>query len=691
MQPFTVDDLYLHKKVSEIHGAATRDDAAAVVRSVDRDNDSYTSQIWICPLGGNPPRQLTQGSGLDSSPRWSPNGDRIAFVSTREGGNRQLYLIDPDGGEASSCGPATSGVSMHRWLPDGKGLLLSLTLDVNPDDRGRRNKEPQQRRKAQPEVAWRLPYKEDGSGYTLAREVHLFHFDLATGQRRQLTDGAFDVHGFDASPDGRHVAYIRHREGRFAHRTDLWTCDIDGSNHRQLTSDLATAMQPVWSPDGSRLAFSGSAAEGDAQTGLFVIDIASGNVRRLADDELEVAALTDAVCWSPDGKRLLVARAHAGCHELVAVDPDSGSLETLVGGERQFGAFASTQNHLVYSVESPVLPSDVYACDAAGQQAERQLTELNRWWNERTPMEATRRKFRVPDGDGGEETIEGWLIRAKSSPRPQPLLNDVHGGPAAYALLDFDTNIFWQVLCSRGWAVLALNPVGSASYGTRFCNRLAGRWGELDLPQHVAAVEQLRAGGEIDDRIAISGKSYGGYLSAWAVGHVDTFRSAVVMAPVGNIETHYGTSDGGYYADPLYMNTAPHFDRELARSLSPLQHIAKATTPTLFLQGKEDERCPKCQAEEMFVTLCRAGTTATELVLYPGESHLFLGEGQPDCRADAAERIVDWLEAHIGNASPSKDYDAGEHRRAPAPSEESRRERQHEPAMAEAGAGNGPT
>jgi dipeptidyl aminopeptidase/acylaminoacyl peptidase len=115
------------------------------------------------------------------------------------------------------------------------------------------------------------------------------------------------------------------------------------------------------------------------------------------------------------------------------------------------------------------------------------------------------------------------------------------------------------------------------------------------------------------------------------------------MAPVGNIETHYGTSDGGYYADPLYVDSAPKFDRERARALSPLQHIEKSRTPVLFLQGKEDERCPKCQSEEMFVSLMRAGDTPTELVLYPGEDHHFLGGGAPGFRVDAVSRIVDWL------------------------------------------------
>ena len=154
----------------------------------------------------------------------------------------------------------------------------------------------------------------------------------------------------------------------------------------------------------------------------------------------------------------------------------------------------------------------------------------------------------------------------------------------------------------------------------------------------------LRDEGVCDDRVAISGKSYGGYLSSWAIGNTAQFKAAVVMAPVGNIETHYGTSDGGYYADPYYLATKPVFDRKLARDLSPLQYVEKSSTPTLFMQGKDDERCPKCQSEELFVSLYRAGDTPTQLVLYPGETHSFLGEGAPACRADAANRIVAWLE-----------------------------------------------
>jgi len=261
------------------------------------------------------------------------------------------------------------------------------------------------------------------------------------------------------------------------------------------------------------------------------------------------------------------------------------------------------------------------------------------------------REFEVPDGKGGTEKIHGWLLRARGMEGPLPLLNDVHGGPTAVALLDFDTNVFWQALCSQGWAILALNAVGSASYSDEFRERLAGHWGEYDLPQHIAAIEQLQQEGVCDDRVVICGKSYGGYLSAWAVGHTDLFKAAVVMAPVGNIETHYGTSDGGYYADPTYMGRPERFDRERARALSPLQHIEKSTTPTLFMQGAADERCPKCQSEEMFVSMFRLQQAEAQLVLYPGEDHHFLGDGAPSVREDAAKRIIAWVKKHVEKAA----------------------------------------
>ncbi|GAB3646165.1 S9 family peptidase [Ramlibacter alkalitolerans] len=657
-QAFTVEDLYLHQKVTELDAAADGRCVACTVRSVDRENDDYLSCIWAVPLDGGPPRQLTRGPGKDNTPRWSPDGAQLAFISSR-GGAPRLHLLPREGGEAAPLGQLPGPPSDLRWFPDGKALLVAAPVTVDPDWRGARpqGRKPKERQ-VQPEVAWKLPYKSDGMGYMLRREIHLFHLDVRSGEHRQLTDGPFDVLAFAVSPNGRHLAYARTREGRFAHRTDLWVADADGSRARQLTQEFATVMSPAWSPDGRWIAFSATADEGDAQTNLWVLEFASGKIRRVGDADLQVADPTS-VRWSADGNSVLFIRAHRGRHHVVRVPVPDGQVEVLVAGHRQLGAFVAAGDTLVYTVDHPSQPSEVHACPADG--SERQLSDFNPWWKDRTPILAETWEFQVPDGRGGTEKIEGWLLRAEGSAGPLPLLNDVHGGPASYALLGFDTNIYWQVLCARGWAVLALNAVGSASYGREFCDRLAGHWGEYDLPQHLAAVRQLRDEGVCDERLAIAGKSYGGYLSAWAIGQTAQFRAAVVMAPVGNIETHYGTSDGGYYADPYYMGSGERFDRKLAKALSPMAHVERATTPTLFMQGASDERCPKCQSEELFVSLMRAGSTEAELVLYPGEDHHFLGEGAPSVRQDAAERIIDWITQHTQAPPPvAEQHDAAE-------------------------------
>jgi dipeptidyl aminopeptidase/acylaminoacyl peptidase len=648
-QGFTVADLFRHQKVQELSASQDGTRIACTVRSIDREKDEYVCCIWsVDPQGGTPPRQLTRGPGQDTSPRWSPDGTQLAFVSNR-GGSPQLHLLPADGGEAAPLGELPGAPSELRWAPDGRSLVLTAAVPVDPDWRGERpNGRAPAQRKVQPQVAWKLPYKSDGIGYLLAREIHLFRVDLPDGALHQLTDGPFDVLAFGLAPAGDRIAFTRTRAGRFAHRSDLWVCDAQGPDARQLTRDFATVASPVWSPDGAWIAFSATEKEGDAQVNLYVLEVATGKPRRLGDADVQVAD-PESVHWADDSRSLLFARQERGRHQVVRIPVGGGAPDVLVDGHGQFGAFAPAGETMVYSVDHPAQPSEVHAC-VPGGAAERQLSDFNPWWKDRTPILAETWRFDVPDGRGGHEQIEGWLLRAEGASGPLPLLDDVHGGPASYALLDFDTNVYWQVLCSLGWAVLALNAVGSASYGREFCDRLMGHWGEYDLPQHLAALRQLQDEGVCDGRIAIAGKSYGGYLSAWAIGRSHAFRAAVVMAPVGNIETHYGTSDGGYYADPYYMGSEHRFDRTLAGKLSPMTHVEKATTPTLFLQGAKDERCPKCQSEELFVSLLCAGDTPAELVLYPDADHHFLGEGQPSVREDAAQRIVDWVQQHAGAA-----------------------------------------
>lgn len=643
MGPFSPEDIFLHRTIRDVACSPTDSLAVCTVASLDPDRDRETTELWMFPLEDGEPWRLSAGHSTEHHTRWSPSGEQIAFISDRAGSN-QLFLIPSSGGAAQQVSGLPAAPSSFEWAPAGDCLAVICAVRVDPELRGARPPEdagaPPH---GAPKVAWKLPYKADGAGYILDREVHLFRVDLADGTTRQLTDGPFNVGSARWSPDGTRIAYTRTRQGESAHRTDLWIMDADGGNDRQLTADLAQTLYPAWSPDGRWIVVSGTVAEGDDQTRLWLFDMAAGRLSALGAESLEVLNEGHSVqFFGQDPSRVLAVVATRGTQQIAEVAVPAGDLTCLTQGDHHLSELAVSEDHFVYCSHSPVSPMELYCCRRDGS-SERQLSRFNDWWNDRSAAVMECRSFQVPDGSGGTEAIEGWLIRGSTDPDPRPLLVDVHGGPASYALFDFARVAYWSVLWSQGWSVLALNTVGSAGYGRQFSDRLRGRWGELDLPQYLAAIEQLRHDGVADERVAIIGKSYGGYLGALAIGKTTLFRAAVVMAPVSNIETHFGTSDTGYYSDPYALKGDRKVNREVMRKLSPTQYAENATTPTLILQGEDDERCPKCQAEELFVSMKRGANPPCELVIYPGASHKFTTEGKPSQRIDALRRIVRWL------------------------------------------------
>jgi dipeptidyl aminopeptidase/acylaminoacyl peptidase len=644
--PFQPDDLFLYKTVTGLHCTPNSDVAACVLECIDRQQDSRTSAVWLAPLNGDTPRQFTSGLGNDDMPRWSPDGSLLAFLSARGGGMRQIYLMPRTGGEAQQLTKFNSGVMSIEWSPDAKRLLATCKVQVDPEMRGKRDNGNGDGTSDAPKLIWRLPYKSDGIGFILSREVHLFAVDASTGDSVQLTDGSFEVRSAEWEPTGQRIAFTRTREGRFGHRTDVWIVDVNDRTCNQLSQDVASVQYPRWSPNGRYIVFTGTAEEGDAQLRLWLVDMETTTVRPLGDEAIEVVS-GDSVHWSEDSSEVIFVLARHGRQEVACVTVPGGELTHLITGDRQVSELARADGRLVFVSHDAITPNEVYCTSRDGEQ-ETRLTNFNTWWKDRLLPTVELRSFDVPDGEGGRENVDGWLLRPPDTNGPVPLLIDVHGGPASYALLEHTRHLYWHVLVSRGWGILALNAVGSSSYGRDFSSRLRGHWGQHDLDQHLAAVETLKQDGVADDRVAMAGKSYGGFMTAWAISHASCFlRAAVIMAPVTNLETHYGTSDSGYYADPYAMYGEPYMNRETSRELSPMKHVEKAQTPTLILQGEEDERCPKCQSEELFVTLVRGNETPAEMVLYPGGSHHLFESGKPSHCFDAMTRLIDWVERWI--------------------------------------------
>ncbi|MBY4899065.1 S9 family peptidase [Cupriavidus sp. AU9028] len=641
--PFEVEDLFQYQRIMSMECSPASEMVACTVETVNKESDSYGCAIWLYPTrpGEQPPRQLTAGTALDTAPMWSADGERIAFLSSRSGGAPQPFVIRHDGGEARQLSFFAMGAVSVSWSPSGDRLLVTANVPIEEDDYQGQSGPLED---GGPEVVWQLPYKSDNGGYALRQRSHLFALDLASGNTTQLTRGSFNVEQAQWAPDGQSIVYARTRSARAAHRSDIWTMRADGFAPRQLTDKIGTGSAPSVSSDGRWLACLGGADEGDARLRLWLIDRQDDSVRRLCPS-LELAPEC-MLRWSDDSRSLYLISARRGLQEVGRVSVPDGEYSKVAGELEHVRGLARSASRLVYLAESLSSPNQLYSCDLDGGNG-AQITALNPWWNERTLPEVSLRQFDVPDGQGGTEQIEGWLMRPPDATGPGPLLVNAHGGPSSYTLLAFTSHVYWHVLCSRGWSILSLNAVGSSSYEDSFAERLRGHWGELDLPQHLAAIETLRNEKLTDERIAIAGKSYGGYLASWAIGNSDWFRAAVISAPIINLEAHYGNSDSGYYSDPYEMLGEPTEQRDTYRRLSPLPYLPSARTPTLILQGKDDQRCCIGQSEELFVAMMRNSTVPVEMVLYPGGNHHFYESGLPSFRRDVNSRLIRWLERYI--------------------------------------------
>jgi len=627
---------------------------------IDPVGDAYRSAIWQVPIDGGGPVQLTRGAGRDWAPRWSPDGRSLAFLSDRDGPPGQLYLLPLAGGEPRRLTSLTGGAGPAVWSPDGTRLAFSARVakEAPPADPAARDRWAQR-----PRVVTRGQYKADGSGYTFDAVAHLFVVTLESGEVAQLSSGDAEHLAPAWSPDGRSLAFVRSRAGVADYSLfDLWTADADLRNGRRLSEDVGRAVAPAWSPDGRSIAVYGCAQQqpgfGDPVVRVWVVAASGGRPRRLADAYDRSVALarspeaTTPPVWSRDGRSVTVPVADAGSVHLVRVSVADAATDAsadasagvVVGGERQVLDASAAAGRIAFTATDWYTPADVYACAADGT-GERRLTRVSDGSLSGAVLpRVERRRF----GGAAEGGLDGWVVHPVDGKRPAPLLAEIHGGPHSFHGNAFPGGMF-QVfaLASRGWAVLLLNPTGSSSYGRAFAYGIHGRWGEADLAEQLAAVDALVADGVADPaRLAVSGYSYGGFMTAWTITHTDRFRAAVVGAPVMNLESFYGTSDIGPWFGSWQVGGDLVGHRETYRRLSPINYVERVVTPTLIVHGEGDDRCPIGQGEELYQGLLAAGRAPVEFVRYPGQSHGFRGLGRPSHRVDVVRRIVEWVERH---------------------------------------------
>jgi dipeptidyl aminopeptidase/acylaminoacyl peptidase len=604
------------------------------VTRADWKKNRTATELWSVDTASGKARRMLAGSG--TSAVWSPDGRTIAFVDRREGDKvSQIYLLPVDGGEARKLTALRTAPADLAWTADGKSI--HFLADV-PDDK---------------ELAARKKVRDDMFAFEApgARRA-LWKTDLATGKAVKVMSGDYEVRGFDFSADGRVLLYRRAVSRLLDDQSasELWV-HVEGAEDRRLTDNDYQEMGARLSPDGSRALFRANAKNGRYGTfnaNLFVIDLASGSTRELADGP---AWAIEEALWSADGRTVYFTAQEGVRTGLYAVPANGGRWRKLAGGDSVISAIALSRDGrtLTYTERSASQPEEVLRINPHRPRPVR-MTHLNddiaaRF---RLPRQEAIR-WTAPDGQALEGLVTYPLDYVPG--RAYPTIVQSHGGPRSADQFNvFAYGRFLPLLTAKGMLVLSVNYRGGTGYGDHFLQGMnAGYFRHADKDVLSGVDELVRRGMADPDRLGMMGWSAGGHMTARLETVTDRFKAAVVGAGAVDWPSMYLGSDTRWqrkewFVTPPYGTTAR---RDLYHDYSPLAAVDKVKTPTLILAGAQDERVPSAQSVMYYRALSALGVEAA-LYLAPREPHNFR---ELRHRLFQINVQMDWFTRHVIAAS----------------------------------------
>ena len=602
---------------------------AYVVTRMIIDDDRYQREVWL--HDGENARKLTNGPD-DTSPVWSPDGRRIAFLRKTDG-RKQVAIIPVAGGEAEVISDFPLGVEVVRWSPDGQTLAV-VAVEWTDEWDGIDDEE----RARKPRRLTSVPYRFDSKGSLFDRRRRLYLIDPdGQDEPRRLTSRDRDEEQPAWSPDGRVIAFLSddapHRG--LARGTQVFEVDVDSG---AVTEAAPRGMwiHASYRPDGvlhllgdPRLSWPGVPRLVRVENDQSLTDL-TGHLDR---SSVSLSAGLPQLRW--DDQDAIVGLEDSGTFGIVRCQP-GGEVDHLIQDRMVVNGFDVSNGSIAFTASTMTEPSALYRYEAG---------DVNQLRDSRpqtfTPIEGE--WFQV-FSEGHE--IDAWAYLPPGED-PVPLLLNIHGGPASqYGFGFFDE---FQVYAAAGYGVVACNPRGSSGKGFDFTNAVTGDgWGSVDMTDIDAVVEAaLQRFPRLDPvRMGIMGGSYGGFLTAWMTAHQDRWASAVVERGLLTWNSFSGTSDIGGTFNEDYLEVGYPEGWDTWWENSPLAHAHRVTTPTLVVHSEDDYRCPIEQAEQYFMALLRNGTPA-EMLRFPGESHELSRSGKPKHRLERFEAILDWHDRYL--------------------------------------------
>ena len=637
------DDIFGFGQITEAAISPDGGCVAFVRKTANRALDRYDVDLRLVPCAAGAGFSGSLGAGLHGA-AWSPDGRMLAAVERRTGGPASAVVtVSAADGSRRRLVESVLEPTAVTWSPDGREVAY---LAVSPAATAAAPAPAT----PSPIVVRDLSAKIDGLGVRGSWCRHLFAVDCRTGAVRRLTDGDLWVDDFCyCGPSGR-IAFCGSgpwaEPGRIPRQpgavrpSALWVIGRSGGRRCLATGDVSP--HSLVSGAGDQVIFTGGPPTRADLTGLFCVPADGGPVRRLAGG-LDRGVVVGSIRVIGDGPGVIFCARDGGCVRAYQISPRAEEARAVAGSADESVSTVSVSrrgDRLAYVSSTPDGCQRVIVQDLASGRRNELASAL-------PPAEvrqAERLEFTARDG----LRLEGWLIRGPALARG-PLLVDVHGGSfsGAWSPIVQPSRLYQQELADNGWAVLLLNARGSDGYGSDFARAAVGAWGEADGPDFHDAIDALIGHEAVDPaRLAVTGYSYGGFMSNWLTATSDRFSAAVAGGSICDFVSLFGTSDMGWAMSEYDIGVRPHLDPLGALGRSPVAFGQAVRTPTLLLHGDADLRCPISQAEEWLAVLLGAGCEA-ELVRYPGAGHGFLTQGPPSMAADYGNRLVRWVTSHV--------------------------------------------
>ena len=628
----TFDDFIRIRRVGDPQISPDGTRIAFVVSVVDREKDLYHRDIWIVPAKGGEPRPLTSNPASDSQPRWSPDGKKIAFISSRSG-TPQIWIMPSDGGEARQITDISTGASGPMWSPQGTHLAFISTVfaECKDDACNRRLQAEEDARLSTGKIFDHLMYRHFDH-FRNRRRSHVFVVSAEGGPARDLSPGDFDTppflgssHDYAFSADGQSLCFARNIDPELklglGTNNDLFLTPITGGDIRKITSNRANDNSPHFSPDGRTIAYRAMARPGfeaDKYT-LMLFNIEEQTHTALSD---EFDRSVGEFVWSPDGRWIYFNYEDRGRMAVSRISPLTKEVQEITRDHFLSSLSLSADGRILACTNQAIhLPPEVHVLNPDNGSL-KQISFINREHLASVDMNPVE-DFWFTGADG--EKVHGLLVKPPFFDPNQkyPLAMLIHGGPQNAWSDNFHFRWSPQMFAAEGYVTAQINFHGSTGYGQKFTDSITGHWGSRPYQDIMKGLDYLLAEHDFIDpqRIGAAGASFGGYMIDWIESQTDRFNCLITHSGLYDLQSFHGATEELWFPEWELQGTP--WTSTLYKKWSASSYVPNFKTPCLIIHGQMDYRVPVTQAFQFFTDLQRMGVPS-RLLYFPDENHFVL-------------------------------------------------------------------